>query len=81
VNSERLNRMMIGSANYFCLGSVSKAYSAIDMHAHRRLRRWLCNKHKEPLPGYKRFPEESLNSVSGLVQLPHRTANLPRAKV
>jgi RNA-directed DNA polymerase len=29
---ERLNRMMIGWANYFCLGSVSKAYSAIDMH-------------------------------------------------
>ena len=45
-----------------------------------RLRRWLCNKHKEPLPGYKRFPEESLNSVYGLVQLPHRTANLPWAK-
>jgi RNA-directed DNA polymerase len=76
----RLNRMMIGWANYFCLGSVSKAYSAVDMHAHRRLRRWLCDKHKEPRPGYKRFPEASLNSVYGLVQLPHRTANLPWAK-
>jgi hypothetical protein len=30
--------------------------------------------------GYKRFPEASLNSVYGLVQLPHRTANLPWAK-
>src|ERR1700674_5866381 len=29
----RLNRMMIGWANYFCLGPVSKAYSAVDMHA------------------------------------------------
>jgi hypothetical protein len=76
---ERLNRMMIGWANYFCLGPVSKAYSAVDMHAHRRLRRWLCDKHKEPRPGYKRFPEASLNSVYGLVQLPHRTANLPWA--
>src|ERR1700746_3013908 len=64
----------------FCLGPVSKAYSAVDMHAHRRLRRWLCDKHKEPRPGYKRFPEASLNSVYGLVQLPHRTANLPWAK-
>ena len=26
----RLNRMMIGWANYFCLGPVSKAYSAVD---------------------------------------------------
>src|SRR5262249_1441736 len=68
---------LIGWANYFCLGAVSKAYSAVDMHAHRRLRRWLCDKHHEPRPGYKRFPEASLNSVYGLVQLPHRTANLP----
>src|SRR6202008_2450105 len=72
--------MMIGWANYFCLGPVSKAYSAVDLHARRRLRRWLCDKHKEPRPGYKRFPEASLNSVYGLVQLPHRTAKLPLAK-
>jgi hypothetical protein len=76
---DRLNRMLIGWANYFCLGPVSKAYSAVDMHAHRRLRRWLCDKHKEPRPAYQRFPEASLNSVYGLVQLPHRTANHPWA--
>ena len=77
---ERLNRMIIGWANYFCLGSVSKAYRAVDIHARRRLRRWLCNKHNEPRPGYKRFPEASLHSVFGLVQLPHRTASLPWAR-
>ena len=71
--------MMIGWANYFCLGPVSQAYSAVDLHARRRLRRWLCDKHKEPRPAYKRFPEASLHSVYGLVQLPHRTANLPWA--
>ena len=65
--AERLNRMMIGWANYFCLGPVSKAYSAVDIHACRRLRRWLCDKHKEPRPAYKRFPEASLHSVFGLV--------------
>jgi len=59
----RLNRMMIGWANYFCLGPVSKAYSAVDTHARRRLRRWLCDKHNEPRPAYKRFPEASLHSV------------------
>src|ERR1700740_3208031 len=77
---EKLNRMLTGWANYFCLGPVSKAYSAVDMHARRRLRRWLCDKHKEPRPGYLRFPEASLHSVFGLVQLPHRTTSLPWAK-
>jgi group II intron reverse transcriptase/maturase len=76
----KLNRMLIGWANYFCLGAVSKAYSAVDMHARWRLRRWLCDKHKEQRPGYKRFPEASLHGVYGLVQLPHRTAALPWAK-
>jgi len=77
---DRLNRLMIGWANYFCLGPVSKAYSAVDHHARTRLRRWLCDKHNEPRPAYMRFPEASLHSVFGLVQLPHRTAGLPWAK-
>ena len=76
----KLNRMLLGWANYFCLGAVSKAYSAVDLHARRRLRRWLCDKHEEARAGYKRFPEASLHSVYGLVQLPHRTASLPWAK-
>ena len=66
--------------HYFCLGAVSKAYSAVDLHARRRLRRGLCDKYSEPRPGYKRFPEASLQSVYGLVQLPHRTASLSWAR-
>ena len=77
---EKLNRVLTGWANYFCLGAVSKAYSAVDMHARRRLRRWLFDKHKEQRPGYKRFPEAALHAVYGLVQLPHRTAGTPWAK-
>src|ERR1700730_12225411 len=42
----KLNRTMIGWANYFCLGPVSKAYRAVDQHARERLRQWLCAKHK-----------------------------------
>jgi len=77
---EKLNRMLLGWANYFCLGSVSKAYGAVDLHVRQRLRRWLCDKHHESRPGYKRFPEASLQSVYGLVQLPHRIAGLSWAK-
>ena len=75
----KLNRMLIGWSNYFCLGPVSKAYGMVDFHARTRLRRWLCDKHKEPRPGYKRFSEASLHAVFGLVNLPRRTASLPWA--
>ena len=42
----RLNRKLVGWANYFRLGPVSAAYRAIDQHVTRRLRQWLCRKHK-----------------------------------
>jgi RNA-directed DNA polymerase len=32
-----LNRVMVGWANYFCLGPVSKAYRAVNSHACKRL--------------------------------------------
>src|SRR5216683_2983274 len=44
----QLNRTMIGWANYFCLGPVSKAYRAVDRHARKRLRQWLCVKRVPP---------------------------------
>ena len=64
-----LNRMLIGWANYFCLGPVSKAYRAVDRHVRKRLRQWLCAKHKVWGPGTKRFPEASLHQRLGLVCL------------
>ena len=75
----KLNRTMIGWANYFCLGPVSKAYRAVEKHAGKRLRQWLCAKHKVLWPGTKRFPEESLHKVLGLVCLTKRTRSLPWA--
>ena len=52
----KLNRMMTGWANYFCLGPVSKAYRAVEQHARKRLRQWLCAKHKMSWPATGRFP-------------------------
>ena len=37
------------------LGQVSPAYSAVNRHAVRRLRRWLCLKHKVRTGKYVRF--------------------------
>jgi hypothetical protein len=69
----KLNQMMNGWANYFCLGPVSKAYRAVDQHARRRLRRWLCVKHKMVWPATKRFSEASLHDRLGLIRLSART--------
>ena len=75
----KLNRMMIGWANYFCLGPVSKAYRAVDRHARKRLRQWLCAKHKVSWPATKKFPDAAMYNVLGLVCLPKRTRSLPWA--
>ena len=40
----KLNRMISGWAQYFQLGQVSPAYAAVDAHATKRLRQWLCRK-------------------------------------
>src|SRR3989440_2931772 len=74
----KLNRTMIGWANYFCLGPVSKAYSAVENHACKRLRQWLCAKHKVT-SGTKRFSRASLHTVLGLVRLSRRPSHLPWA--
>ena len=41
-----LNRLAVGWANYFCLGSVSKAYRIVDEPIRHRLRMWRNHKHK-----------------------------------
>ena len=76
----RLNRKLAGWANYFCLGPVSPAYKAIDIHVKQRLRRWLCKKHKVQGKGFRRFPDQYLYAQLGLINLPKRTHDLPWAK-
>jgi RNA-directed DNA polymerase len=75
-----LNRKINGWANYFCLGPVSQAYRAVEQHACRRLRQWLCVKHKERAGGNTRFPQKALHQTFGLVRLTARTASFPWAK-
>lgn len=69
--------MTTGWANYFCLGPVSKACRAVERHARKRLRQWLCAKHKVPWPATKRFPEAALHDELGLVRLTIRTSSFP----
>ena len=76
----RLNRLLTGWANYFLLGQVSPAYAAVDRHATRRLRQWLCRKHKVRSGKSVRFPNERLWLDYGLTHLRPRTTSFPWAK-
>jgi RNA-directed DNA polymerase len=75
----KLNRTMIGWANYFCLGPVSKAYRAVERHARKRLRQWLCSKHSVSWQATKKFSDAVLHDGLGLVRLTKRTSSFPWA--
>ena len=71
---------MEGWANYFQPGQVSPGYRAVDAHAIRRLRQWLCRKHKVRAGKYTRFSDGRLRNDHGLTRLVPRTARFPWAK-
>ena len=73
-------RLYVAANNYFCLGQVSPAYAAVDRHTTRRLRRWLCRKHKVRSGRYVRFSDAKLWEDHKLARLGPRTASFPWAK-
>jgi hypothetical protein len=72
-----INRKLTGWSNYFNQGPVSRIYSAVDYHTVRRLRQWLCKKHKVKGAGTSRFSAEYLYLEIGLVRLRWIKRNFP----
>jgi group II intron maturase len=68
----RLNCLLRGWANYFCLGTVSAAYRKVTAHACARLRRWLKRKHGVRGSRWSRAGDHDLHDQLGLLRLQRR---------
>ena len=77
---DRLNRLLLGWAEYFSFGWTRQAYQAVRLHVAHRARRFLCRRHKLRIGGSGCFGLAEVYGERGvidLLQLQKRLARRP----
>jgi RNA-directed DNA polymerase len=64
-----LNALLRGWAAYFCYGSLTPAYRAVDGYVCARVQQFLARRHKLPGHGYRRFPWRVVFGELGVLRL------------
>lgn len=64
-----LNRILVGWANYFHVGTVRDVWESVDCYVFHRLRQWWCAKHRVRNRRDKRFSSVYLYDQLGVVRL------------
>jgi len=76
----RLNRLLLGWAEYFSFGFTGQADTAIRWHVIQRVRQFLCRRHKLRVSGTSRFGYAEVYGKAGVVDLHQvRLRRRPRA--
>ena len=76
-----INRLLMGWANYFSVGTVRRTYSSQDQYVFQRFRQWWCAKHRVQNRRDSRFSGKYLYQRLGLTQLRARPRHVVRANM
>jgi group II intron reverse transcriptase/maturase len=76
-----INRLLLGWANYFSVGTVRRTYGNIDFYVFQRLRQWWCAKHKVRNRRDARFSGKYVYQQLGLTRLRDRSRRVACANV
>ena len=66
---DRLNQILRGWSAYFCYGTRTQAYRAVDNYVAESARQFLRRRHKLPSRGILRFPEAVIFGELGVLRL------------